>query len=373
LSFLRQLGRMIVEDGLRYNPHLKFSTLGTAGMDSPAAQVGAVQMEGGLKDPDAIRALVEKSDVTTLEIEHVNADILIQLEDEGHNIQPSPRSLLIVQDKVTQKQHLMNHGIPVAAFAALFDWVDLAAVRSEFGDELMVKTRRGGYDGRGNYKLEEHENWDTIDTVFRGDTAGSLYAEKLVPFKRELALVGVRDMLGTIATYPVVETIHKNNICHTVFCDSDRNIPKAAEEIGRATISTFQGAGVFAVEMFETDDGEIIVNEVAPRVHNSGHWTDVGAETSQFEQHVRAISGASLGSTQAKAPAIMINILGTKDAVFQDYMRETQTLKNGVGHVRWYGKAPRPGVDRKIGHVTAIGDSPAEALERANRLMRAYA
>jgi phosphoribosylaminoimidazole carboxylase (NCAIR synthetase) len=179
-------------------------------------------------------------------------------------------------------------------------------------------------------------------------------------------------MLGNIATYPVVETVHKNNICHTVLLDKDASGREAAEALGRATIATYDGAGVFAVEMFETFEGQFLVNEVAPRVHNSGHWTDLGAETSQFEQHIRAITGDKLGSTRAKACATMINILRTSDGIFRDYMRSTQTLENGLGHVRWYGKAPKPNTDRKIGHITAIDDDFLVAQERALELESTY-
>ena len=364
-----QLGRMLVEDGLRYNPDLTFRALGEGGSDSPAAQVGAKQIDGSPNDPAAIRALVEVSDVTTWEFEGFNASVLVELEAEGHNIQPSPRSLLTIQDKPTQKRHLEDRGIAVAPYTLVASAKELAAAREALGDELMIKARRGGFDGRGNYKLSVQEDWEEIEAFFDGKTDGTLYAEQLIPFKRELSLVGARDMLGNIVTYQVVQTVHQNSICHTVYAGTAEPMPTAAEEVGRATIAAFEGAGIFAVEMFETEDGEISVNEVASRVHNSAHWTDLGAFTSQFEQDIRAKTGAPLGSTAPTSPAsIMKNVLRTKDGVFKDFMRGTDALNSGMAHVRWYGKAPRPGEDRKIGHITARGTTPAAALDLADLL-----
>lgn len=366
-----QLGRMIVEDGLRYDPSLKFYTLGTAGLDSPAAQVGATQIEGGLTDAAAITKLVERSDITTWEIEHINATVLDELSREDYNIQPLPRTLLTIQDKQAQKEYLQSRGIDVAPFMTLNSPEDLAKVKKEFNNEVIVKARRGGYDGRSNLVLKPGHTWLDIMGVFKHSDTDALYAERVIPFRRELALVGARDWLGNIFTYPVVETIHVDNICNTVIYDPEANIPKGAEEIGRATIKAFEGAGVFAVEMFEDYDGNVLVNEVAPRVHNSGHWTDLGAETSQFEQHVRAIIGAPLGSTKPLGPTVMVNILGTRAGKFEDYMRTTEEFEHLDSHIRWYGKAPRPdGSPRKIGHITARAATVELALKRANALLQ---
>lgn len=362
-----QLGRMIVEDGQNYDKQLRFICLGKAGADSPAAQVGATQIEGDLDDPDALRQLTQRSDVTTWEIEHIGAQALQALVDEGHRIEPSPASLAIIQDKLKQKQHLQNRGIDVAPFQEV-SRESLDATREKLGDRLMIKTRRGGYDGRGNYLLAADEGWPQIEEAFSGNT-DKLYAEKVIPFRRELAFVGARDTRGHTAAYRVVETIQRNNVCYMVFATDI--VPKDAEDLGREAMAAFDGAGVFAVEMFETEEGKMLVNEVAPRVHNSGHWTDIGADTSQFEQHVRAIIGDPLGSTrQTAAAAVMTNILSTNKGVFEDYMRTTQTFDNGMGHIRWYGKAPRPGFDRKIGHVTALASDAYQAVARAASLER---
>lgn len=367
-----QLGRMIVEDGLKFNPNLRFIALGTAGFDSPAAQVGATQLEGGLADAESIARLVEASDVTTWEIEHINAGILHELTRAGHDIQPLPSSLMIIQDKLIQKRYLSKKGIDVAPFTSLETAEAFDTTRTKLGDAIIVKSRRGGYDGRSNLVVQPGTTWAGIEDFFPKSTTEDLYAEKMIDFKRELALIGVRDRLGRIVTYPVVETIHAHNICHTVIYDPDAHIPRAAEELGRATIEAFSGAGVFAVEMFEDYNGDVLVNEVAPRVHNSGHWTDLGAATSQFEQHVRAIVGAPLGSTAPVGPTVMVNILGTKARVFEERMRGTEILDQNA-HLRWYGKSPRAdGTERKIGHITVTAQSTQHALERAKLLQRSY-
>lgn len=367
-----QLGRMMVEDGLRMNPDLEFYTLGEGGPNSPAAQVGAHQIDGSIKDPEAIRRLVEMVDVTTWEIEHIDAHALAKLEEEGHNIQSSPRSLAIIQDKLAQKAHLKKHHIDVAPFANLEDDEDFADVRFLFGESFIAKARRGGYDGRSNMKVTPDMTWSDVEKRFGGDTGyTNVYAEKIIPFQRELSVVGIRNMAGRVALYPVVETVHNgNHVCIQTYAPAaiDSHVRTAAEELGRETIRTFDGAGVFAVEMFQDEDDNVLVNEVAPRIHNSAHWTDIGASTSQFEQHVRAISGMPLGSTDAIYPAaVMYNVLATASRKYLPQMESTQPGLNG--HIRWYGKAPKAdGTERKIGHVTAVGNDMEEAIRYAQAL-----
>lgn len=361
-----QLGRMITQAALPLGNEV--TVLGSAGPDSPAAQVGANQLHGSLTDGDAIRQLAEMTDVVTWEIEHVNADALRELEIEGYNIQPSPNSLSVIQDKLTQKLYLDREGIPVAPFDLLGDAEDLAELLQDFG-RVIAKTRTGGYDGRGNLVLEPNIQWQDVIAHFT-DAAGNkpgLYAEQIIDFQRELAVIGARDMAGRIALYPVVETVHKDNICHTVVApaDIDPRVIAEAEEIGRATIEAFGGAGVFAVEMFQDANDTVIVNEVAPRVHNSGHYSIEGAATSQFEQHVRAITGNPLGNTEMTAPAAaMVNILGNGPGELTDEMKArlpVEVLRNAFIH--WYGKAPRAA--RKIGHITVLGKTARSAEAKA--------
>lgn len=362
-----QLGRMLTEAAIPMG--FEVAALGMAGPNSPAAQVGARQIEGSIQDAAAIDRLISESDVVTWAIEHINAEYLKKREQAGFaSVQPSPASLLTIQNKWTQKQHLMRAGIPVAPMALLNAHADYMASQEQWTG-MMVKTTTGGFDGRGNMLAGEGTSWFDVLKKFTlpNGQIPQLYGEKLVPFQRELAVVGARDLAGRIALYPVVETVHKDNICHEVFApaDIDPKTLQLAQELGRATIETFNGAGIFAVEMFHAEEEELLVNEVAPRVHNSGHFSIIGSETSQFEQHIRAITGMPLGDTAMRAPfAAMVNILGTKD---QPLSAEALAVQAGPNaEINWYGKDPRPA--RKIGHITVVGDSREDTIAQARAL-----
>lgn len=361
-----QLGRMNTQAAMAMGYDVV--VLGTAGPDSPAAQVGARQIDGELTDPVALQRLAEQVDVLTWEIEHINAKALGVLRTVGYNIQPSPYSLELIQNKYLQKLDLNQAGLPVAPYYRLENDDDLFDVRVGFGDQIIVKTRKGGYDGRGNLVVTPDMSWDDIQSKFaRGGAVPEVYAEKIIPFQRELAVIGARDMRGQVTLFPVVETEHQNNICHTVTAPAniDPRVRKNAEELGRAVIAHYQGAGVIAVEMFQDPHDNVLVNEIAPRVHNSGHYSIEGAVTSQFAQHIRAITGQRLGNTAMTAPAaVMVNILGTKDAPLIDEMKQAEAVTPDKGvFIHWYGKAPRP--KRKIGHITVLGDTAAVARRKA--------
>ena len=343
---------------------------------SPAAQLGARQIYGeSLYDPKALRELVEGSDVTTWEVEHVGARTLIELEGEGHNIQPSPRSLLTMQDKLHQKNHYVRNGLPVGLYSPLDSANHLDAVKTQYDNRAIIKARTGGFDGRGNHVLEPEDNWESLLARF-SNSAGErpeLYAEKLVGFDRELAVIGARDILGHIAMYPVLETIHKNSICHTVIAPAQLE-PYMLESgglIGQHVLEIVHGAGVAAVELFnEKKTGRIKINETALRVHNSGHLTIDWSQTSQFENHLRAITGMSLGPTGLKNPtlshAVMINILRAKMPEKGKYPDFSMAQIDSNVHVHGYGKLPYPdGRPRKIGHITALATSAEEAMELA--------
>jgi phosphoribosylaminoimidazole carboxylase PurK protein len=362
-----QLGRMLTQAALPMG--FEVTVLGTAGPNSPAAQVGARQLEGALTDGDAIRQLAEQTDVVTWEIEHINADALSDLEEDGVNVQPSPRSLTTIQDKLLQKMFLEQARIPLPQFDWLNDAEDLVSFHEEFVD-IIVKARRGGYDGRGNLVFEPWMSFADIIQHFEDDEGNPrpIYAEKMVRFQRELAVIGARDMAGRIALYPVVETVQKDNICQMVTAPAkiDPRIREEAEEVGRTVIESFAGAGVFAVELFQDEQDKILVNEVAPRVHNSGHFSIEGSETSQFEQHIRAITGMPLGSTAMTAPAaVMVNILGTRTGEMTEQMQSNFTIEVGNStFVHWYGKSPRAA--RKIGHITSLSYGSIAAEVHAN-------
>lgn len=363
-----QLGRMLTEAALPLGYQV---TVVDPTQNCPAAQVGARQIIGGLRDPEAITRLAEHTDVVTWEVEHIGAETLAELETNGHNIQPSPGTLRTLQDKYTQKELLRVAGLPVHRYAALPAGLTKQTDRSqamaelvkEFGGPLIVKARFGGFDGRGNHfysgdlaAMEESlgQDWD------------NLYAEALVPFEKELSIVAARDMSGNITTYPVVETVQKDSICHLAMApaDVDPRLARDATEIAYETLRLLRGAGVFAIEFFSTGN-TVAINEIAPRVHNSGHHTIEANQTSQFEQHIRAITGMPLGSTALRAPAaVMINILGGREGPLSREGLES-VLALPDAHPHFYGKSSRPA--RKIGHITVLGRSLDEVLPIAQQ------
>ncbi|HVS79149.1 MAG TPA: 5-(carboxyamino)imidazole ribonucleotide synthase [Candidatus Saccharimonadales bacterium] len=322
----------------------------------PAVQVGAEQIQNGLQDPDALRELAEKSDVVTWEIEHIGAQDLYDLEQGGYNIQPSPLDLMTIQDKLEQKRFLERHGIPVAPFYQIRTEEDLQATINKFGP-VVVKSRSGGYDGRSNLIMESPD-WGKIKSFF-GDA--KLYAEQKIALQKELSVLIAKGVNGQVMTYPTVETVHSNNICDVAVMPArvPAGVNDEAQEVARAVADQLEGQGLFAIEMFVTRDDKIMVNEIAPRVHNSGHMTIEGSKTSQFEQHIRAVTGARLGSTESVAPAAMANIL-FGPVTFEGIKR---VLRQPDIHPHFYGKEPRENMPRKIGHITALGTSANRAVE----------
>ncbi len=352
-----QLGRMLTEAALP----LGFEVVVIdPGVDCPAAQAGAEQIQAPLTDADAVMELASKVDVVTWEIEHINAGALMNLPVP---VEPSPRTLSVIQDKLLQKRLLVNAGIPVADFVNLDSEQldsDMASAFEAFGN-VIVKTRTGGYDGRGNMVVTT-DNWQELHAQF-GNTP--LYAERIEPFQKELAVIIARDVKGRIAQYPVVETIHENNICNLVLAPAeiDPRIQAATEDIAHEAAGQLEGAGIFAIEMFLTNNDEVLVNEIAPRVHNSGHHTIEGNRTPQFEQHIRAITGLPLGSTEAISPSVMINILGERNGEVALTGLE-KVLAFADTHVHLYGKTPTK-VARKMGHITVRAGSVGKARELA--------
>lgn len=356
-----QLGQMLTKEALAMDFAV---TVVDPALNCPAFQVGAEQIQARLNDPEALRDLVRQVKVTTFEIEHCDTGTLIDLAAEGNVIAPHPDTVALIQDKLRQKEHLTRRGVPVAEFCSVATEADFMEATERFG-EVIVKSRRGGYDGRGNL-VAGNRSWAEISAHFGVESAQeALYAERIIPFARELSVVAAQDMTGGIALYPTVETVHKDNICHVVRAPAqiDPSINRDAHEIAYETVRSFWGAGVFAVEMFLTANDELLVNEVAPRVHNSGHWTIEGSETSQFRQHILAVTGQRLGGTALTTPAaVMVNVLGRTDepeaGVAAARMLQEASEQLGV-HGHWYGKQPR--MDRKLGHITVCRETVEEA------------
>ena len=314
----------------------------------PASKVGAEQIVADFKDESSIRELAERSDIITYEIESGNSTVLKKLEPTCQ-INPSPETLEIIQDKLTQKKFLKENNIPVGKFSEITFRSELEAKIEEFGLPILLKTRRDAYDGRGNFKITSMEQISDALNLFEGR---SLMVEEFVDFKMEVSVIAVRNTVGEIKTYPVVENIHEDNILKMTIAPARINteISKNAEEIAHKTMEVLHGAGVFGIEMFVTQDDQILINEIAPRVHNSGHHTLQSSKTSQFEQHLRAILGLNLGSTELLHPAIMYNILGPKN--FKGvYKMPIIDFDNAF--LKMYGKLEsKP--KRKIGHVNLI-------------------
>jgi len=362
-----QLGRMLTEAA---HPLGYQVTVVEASPDCPATKAGASQIIGGLKDVDAIRQLAGQTDVVTWEIEHIDTYVLRELADEGCNVQPSPFTLATIQDKYAQKQMLTRAGLPVAESIPLRrseSDADKAAhldnIVRALGGAVILKTKTGGYDGRGNLVFDG--DYARVDEVLGSDW-GNIYAEQIIPFEKELSVVAARDVRGNIAVYPTAETVHKDNICHTVITPAGirPQLIRDAQEIAHETLGQLEGAGIFAIEMFATDDS-VIINEIAPRVHNSGHHTIEANVTSQFEQHIRAITGMPLGSTAMRVPAAaMINILGQREEpLTREGMDRVLSLPDT--HPHFYGKPSRRA--RKIGHITVLGGSVEDVLRTANQ------
>ena len=304
-----QLGMMLTEAAQNLSDISKIIVLDPT-ENCPAAKVGAQQIVADFKDEDAIKKLSELSDIITYEIESGNSDVLKKLE-ENTEINPSPDTLRIIQDKLLQKQFLQKNGIAVAEFEKIENKEELNQMIDKMGLPLLLKTRRDAYDGRGNYKINSKSEIDDALDLFSGKT---LMVEKFVKFEKEVSVIAARNTKGEISTYPVVENIHENNILRTTIAPGrvSEIVRKEAEKIAEKTMEVLHGAGVFGIEMFVTSDDEILINEIAPRVHNSGHHTLQSCNTSQFEQHLRAILGMDLGDSSIKTPTIMYNILGPK-------------------------------------------------------------
>lgn len=357
-----QLGRMLTLAALPLGFRV---VVVESGEDSPAAQVGAQQIVGNLYDPEALKQLADEADYVTVEIEHLDADALENIAAAGVPVHPAPSTIRLIQDKLAQKEFLAKAGIPVAPFAPVETVPEAKQLLADYGGKILIKTRHGAYDGRGNMVVSSDED---VQTAFKRFAGQKLYVEKFVPFTKELAVMVARGLDGSIATYPVVETVHERNICVEVVAPApvDTAVHEAAEALAAQVASLLEGAGMFGIELFLTEDNQVLVNEIAPRVHNSGHYTMNVSRTSQFEQHIRAVSGLPLGDTSLMAPAAaMVNILGEHDRPTVVKGLEDALADPHVS-VHLYGKSPTK-VDRKMGHINATGDTIDEARKRARR------
>ncbi len=327
-----------------------------------AALVVADPVVGDYRDLDELLDFASRCDVLTFDHEHVPAEHLHALVDKGVVVHPGPDALLHAQDKVAMRSRLADLGVPVPRWRRIDTRGDVADFAAATGWPVMVKAVTGGYDGRGVWVVDAPGEAERLMSAV-GSIA--LYVEEHVAVRRELAALVARRPSGEVAAWPVVETVQRDGICVEVLAPAPGLTIDRAEEARQlaVTIATeLDVVGMLAVELFETADG-LLVNELAMRPHNSGHWTIEGAGTSQFEQHLRAVLDWPLGETAATAPAVaMANVLGGIDSDLGGRLPGVLGADPGV-RVHLYGKDVRPG--RKVGHVTVLGQDPAEVRARA--------
>ena len=351
-----QLARMMVPPAVAMGLELKV----LAEAEGSSAGIAA-SMVGDYTNFDTVAAFAKSVDVITFDHEHVPLEILNRLESEGVAIHPSPKALRFAQNKLEMRKRLGELGLPMPAWREVNNVSELAQFMVEHGGEVILKTPIGGYDGKGVRVIRNAE--DAADWFVHAP----LLAEEKVEFKRELAQLSARSSNGEFRAWPLVQTVQLDGVCAEVLApapDTNDATLAYAVEIARGVAEGLGVTGVLAVEMFEGVDGRLLINELAMRPHNSGHFSIEGSVTSQFEQHLRAVSGLPLGSTEMTADnAVMINLLGVDDVNdFVTHYRNAMTLHP---HAKFhtYGKSARKG--RKMGHVTVVADEAGWALSEA--------
>ncbi|MBC8120634.1 MAG: 5-(carboxyamino)imidazole ribonucleotide synthase [Gemmatimonadaceae bacterium] len=332
---------------------------------SPAAQVVHRSIVAPFNSLQDLRRLAGATDLLTVENEWVESQLLFQLEAEGVRVHPGAQTLALIQDKYCQREHLKAAGVPVPRFQAVASCPEAEACAREWGFPVVLKARLQGYDGRGVkivYSVTElRQGWLELGNH-------PLLIEAYVPFEREVAVMVARSTTGESCIYPVVETHQHNQVCHSVTAPAELSstMRDQCAALALRSVECFDGVGIYGVEIFLGANGEAIVNELAPRPHNSGHYTIEACFTNQFEQHLRAILGLPLGRPDLQVPAaVMVNILASADQEALNPSLDAVLAIEGV-KLHWYGKrSARTG--RKLGHLTAVAAERTTALERALR------
>lgn len=359
-----QLGQMMILEAKKMGFYI---TVLDPTLNCPAHTIVDEHIVADFEDEKAIRLLAEKSDVVTYEFEHINAQVLKQLEAEGKKVYPTATSLEIIQNKFTQKSLLKKDGIPVPDFMAVSSPAEILAAGKEYGFPLMLKACTGGYDGKGNYVVKNENDCENGYKELGGGIL-PLMAEKFYPFIMEISVLACRAINGDIKVYPVAENIHKDSILDKtrVPASISAKTTENAMNLAKRVMEVFEGVGMFCVEMFVDKDGNVAINEVAPRPHNSGHYTIEACVTSQFEQHIRAVSGLPLGDPSLVRPVVMRNILGEEGSSGKAVVEgadEALAIPGVTLHV--YGKeTSKP--KRKMGHLTATAATLEEAEKNAD-------
>lgn len=357
-----QLGMMITEAAKKMPEYISKIIVLDPVKNCSASQVGAEQIVADFKDKNAIIELAKKSDIITYEIESGDSEVLKSVEKDAE-INPSPETLKIIQDKFFQKTFLAQNNILVPEFLQVESILDLEQGLKKFGYPSLLKARRDAYDGRGNFKINSPSQ---IQEAFDYFNKKNLMLEKFVPFKMEVSVIAARNTKGQIRTYPLVENIHEDNILRETIAPArvTDKVTKKAEDIAQTTMNVLKGAGIFGIEMFVTKTDEILINEIAPRVHNSGHHTLQSSKVSQFEQHLRAILGLELEDTILLHPTIMYNILGAKN--FEGEYKPIVLSEQNI-FLKMYGKKISKPL-RKLGHLNIVGTDNQTIDQLLNRL-----
>lgn len=358
-----QLGKMMILDAKRLGFYV---VVLDPTKDCPAHSVCDEHIVESFDNKEAYIELSKKVDVITYEFEHINSSILQELENSGHPVYPSPHSLEIIQDKKSQKDLIVKNGIKTPEYMAVNSLESIVNAGKKFGYPMMLKATKGGYDGKGNSLIKSEEMaLDSFKALGSGKI--SLIAEKFCPFEKEISVLSCRDKNGNISIYPVAENIHKNSILDETLVPakiSDEST-KSAMNMAYSVMELFSDVGMFCTEMFVTKEGDVLLNEVAPRPHNSGHYTIEGCFTSQYEAHIRAITGLPIGDVSLRTPCVMKNILGSEKDGKAAVIGSEKMLLNPLVKLHVYGKTSSK-VGRKMGHLTAIGKTVDEARETAS-------
>ncbi|MCX8118394.1 MAG: 5-(carboxyamino)imidazole ribonucleotide synthase [Desulfobacterota bacterium] len=357
-----QLGRMFAMEAKRMG--YRIWTLDPE-PDSPCGQVADGQVQAPFDDLAAAQELASHCDLITYEFENVHVRVVEGLEQAGKEVSPGSRVLEVTQNRLLEKNFLRSHQIPVTGFCKIETLKDLEVARETVGLPAVLKTIFGGYDGKGQIVIQnEQEAEEAFHRLEELSQGKALVWEKFVPFVKELGIICSRNKAGQVVTFPIAENVHRENILHlsSVPARIGRDVEDRLIEIAVKIAEALQIVGTFCVETFLLEDGKVMVNEIAPRVHNCGHYTLDACVTSQFEQHLRAICDLPLGSTELLSPVAMVNLLGEGNG--NELIGVEEALRDPKVKLHLYGKKVAK-AKRKMGHLTALAGSAEEAIERA--------
>ncbi len=362
-----QLARMSALEAFRFG--LQIAVFVSSTDPEPVEFMTPHVSRGSFEDAGALTGFAKSCDVVTLENEFIDSEILAEMSAKsGTPLYPSPETFRLIENKYIEKETFRKAGIPVTPYALIRSADDMQTFGEEHGWPYLMKSSKGGYDGYGNATIHDTKEAREAFARLGGEKGHDILAEAFVPFRKELAVQVARNHLG-IQAYPCCETIQQNHICTAVLAPADihPDLRKKAGEMAIAATEAIDGTGIFAYEFFLTEDDRILLNESAPRPHNSGHYTIEGTITSQFENHVRAVTGLPPGDTSLRKPAaVMVNLLGTHERPARTDNAE-KILQIPDAHLHLYGKLKsRKG--RKMGHVTLLGDDLEQTYAKAKRL-----